>query len=106
MPGFILALLLSTVSVVGVGKSFHAGLPHAQKLKPGIIGRLDVIMKFRDDLDWRWPQLEGIIWTLTQDRVDGHGVIHSFNGRPVGYWGIDGPLLKPLRQAAADDRRP
>ena len=97
MPGFILALLLSAGFVVGVGKSVHAGLPHAQKLKPKLIGRLDVVMKSRDDHDWRLPKLEETTWTLTQGRIDCHGMIRSFDGRPVGYWGIDGPLLKPLR---------
>ena len=95
MLRLIFTLLLSAVFVFGSAKSFGAGPPSDETSQ--IINRLDAIMKRLDDIERRLAKLEETTRSLTQWWVDDHGVMRSFDGRPVGHWGIDGPSLEPRR---------
>lgn len=95
MPRLILALVF--VSTVVVTVSAFADPPANAKTDTDIINRLDAILKRLDAIEKRLAKLEATNRLLTDWWVDDRGVMRSTRGRPIGFWGIDGPSQQPKR---------
>jgi hypothetical protein len=86
---FALTLLLSFINFAASAPA--ADPPKETKLRADIVDRLDAIMKRLDDIEQRLANLEATNRMLTEWTVDDRGILRSFDGRPIGHWGIDGP---------------
>ena len=57
-----------------------------------IVERLDAILRRLDAIEKRLAVVEADTKLLADWTVDDRGVMRLPNGRPVGFWGIDGPM--------------
>lgn len=62
-----------------------------------IAERLDQVLRRLSAIEQRLAQLEVESLLTTEWRVDEYGVVRSGSGRPIGFWGIDGPVANPRR---------
>ena len=91
-----LVLVLSLVIFAGTASA--AEPPGETKLRTDIVERLDSILKRLDGIEQRLASLEATNRMMTKWTVDDRGIMRSFDGRPVGYWGIDGPIPQIQRR--------
>jgi len=62
-----------------------------------IIQRLDDILKRLQSIEERLTKLEDEKRFVNKSWVDKHGVMRNIDGRPMGFWGIDGIPSTQLR---------
>ena len=62
-----------------------------------IVERLDAILKRLDAIEERLAHVETQTKVFSDWTVDDRGVMRLPNGRPVGFWGIDGPMPTRIR---------
>lgn len=62
-----------------------------------VVERLDQILHRLNAIEQRLAQLEAESLLTTEWWVDERGVVRSGSGRPIGFWGIDGPVTNPRR---------
>ncbi len=82
-----LALSLATIG----GTAAAADPPAEIEVRTDIVERLDSILKRLEQIEKRLATLEATNRPLTKWTVDDHGIMRSFDRRPIGYWGIDDP---------------
>ena len=66
--------------------------PVAATKNDAIIERLDMILKRLDAIERRLSWVEADTCLFADWTVDARGVMRLPDGRPVGFWGIDGPM--------------
>lgn len=86
-----LALTLLLWFVIFNGTATAAEPPEETKRQTDVVERLDSILKRLDDIEKRLAKLEATNRILKSWTVDDRGVMRTIDGRPFGYWGIDGP---------------
>ena len=90
-------MIALTLAAIG-GTAAAADLPAETEARSEIVERLDSILKRLDGIEQRLATLEATNRPLTKWTVDDHGIIRSFDGRPIGYWGIDYPTQREARR--------
>ena len=82
--GFAFVLLLIYPAVA-------AEPPRNEPTANEILERLDEILRRIDQLEKRIARIEQLFFPKIIG-PDKHGILRDATGRPVGIWGIDGPL--------------
>ncbi|HUG69510.1 MAG TPA: hypothetical protein VMM76_17295 [Pirellulaceae bacterium] len=62
-----------------------------------IVQRLDEILKRLETIETRLKKLEVEVRVANQWSVDERGVMRTIDGRPMGFWGIDGLPTTTIR---------
>jgi hypothetical protein len=92
MTRSIFALVLITGFLLN--ETFAADPPSGGNESATIIERLDQILRRLEAIELRLTQLE-LESRLNQEWwVDERGVMRTSSGRPIGFWGIDGPATQ------------
>lgn len=95
MKSWIFALALTAVFLPC--EATAADPPPINDESAAIVERLDQILNRLDEIEQRLTQLE-LESQLTQAWwLDERGVMRSGSGRPIGFWGIDGPVTNLRR---------
>lgn len=74
-----------------------ADSPPADTVHAPGVERLDAILRRLEAIEKRLARVEADTKLFSDWTVDERGVMRLRNGRAVGFWGIDGPMAKPIR---------
>ena len=90
-PRILIAFMLTLSLVVG-----NASGQTASQDQDPIVKKLDEILKRLETIESRLAKLEA--GSVNRWRVDERGLLLDGDGKPVGFWGIDSVIQRPVRR--------
>lgn len=90
-PRILIALMLTLSLVVG-----NASGQAASQDQDPIVKRLDEILKRLENIESRLAKLEAS--SISRWRVGERGLLLDGEGKPMGFWGIDSVIQRPVRR--------
>lgn len=69
--------------------------PRPVAVDQAVVTRLDAILERLTSIEQRLADVEADIFAIQELVVDDAGIVRLRSGRPVGFWGIDGPSPLP-----------